>query len=306
MQQTIIKSDVDATASQTLPTAAVMELLSGAAITEAVVGDAEQAMLAYPQAPCPVHHRFGPGIYFREVRMPAGILAIGHIQNFEHVNIFLQGRVTVLLDDGTQQELRAPMFFIGKPGRKIGYVHEDVVWINAYATNETDIGKLEAHFLSKSDGWLTHADAALAHAELRHQPDRNDFMAALSELGISADTVHAQSVNEADQCEMPHDISCRIKVGASPIEGRGLFATADIAQGEHIAPARINGLRTPAGRYTNHAKQPNARMAGDDQGNIHLIALRPISGCMGGRDGEEITVDYRQSVAEARRINEGN
>jgi hypothetical protein len=94
----------------------------------------------------------------REVTIPSGSIAIGHHQNFEHMNIFLKGRVTMVNSDGTTSELNAPMCFVGKPGRKIGYIHEDVVWLNVYPTEETSVEKLEAHYLTKSEGFLAHEE----------------------------------------------------------------------------------------------------------------------------------------------------
>lgn len=114
----------------------------------------EKTMLAMPQVDCPVIHSFGPGTYIREVKIPSGVYAIGHHQNFEHINIFLKGRVSMLNDDGSFTELVAPMHFIGKPGRKVGYIHEEITWINVYPTTETDIEKLENHFVTKSATWL--------------------------------------------------------------------------------------------------------------------------------------------------------
>jgi len=67
--------------------------------------------------------------------------------------------------------------------------------------------------------------------------------------------------------------------------------------GDLIAPARIAGMRTPAGRYTNHSNTPNSAMILTACGDINLIALRDIEGCKGGDNGEEITIDYRQALA---------
>jgi hypothetical protein len=39
------------------------------------------------------------------------------------------------------------MTFIGKPGRKVAYILETVVFQNVYATEETDIEKLENMFI---------------------------------------------------------------------------------------------------------------------------------------------------------------
>lgn len=267
-----------------------------AALQSRDIAKAERSMLQLPQAECAVIHHFGPGLYVREVRMPAGILAVGHAQRFEHLNVFLKGRVRMLNDDGTTTDLVAPMMFVGKPGKKAGYVLEEVVWQNIYATDETDIEKLERMFLVKSDDFSAQQAAQSLERSAEHEDDRADYLAMLDETGFDHATARTQSENESDQRPFPFG-AWRVKTGASAIEGTGLFATAPIGAGELIAPARIDGKRTPAGRYTNHSKSPNAEMALLPNGDIHLIALKPITGCHGGQDGEEITIDYRQALS---------
>lgn len=259
------------------------------------VEQVESAMLALPQADAPVVHRFGPGIYIREVSIPAGVLAIGHAQRMEHMNVMLKGRVTMLNDNGTTTELVAPMVFVGKPGRKIGYVHEDMVWQNIYATNETDIEKLEATYLEKSDAWQQDQKLRTSVSALQIDVDRADYRAMLEEVGIAHEVARAQSENESDQVPMPMG-SYAMMVADSQIEGKGVFATATIAAGTVIAPARIGGMRTPAGRFTNHSAMPNAVMVQRPGGDIDLVATRQIAGCTGGQPGEEITIDYRQAL----------
>lgn len=122
----------------------LVELLAGGQIFAA-----QEKMLAMPQAVCPVAHYFGPGIYVREVQMKAGTLAIGHFQRFEHLNIVLQGAVAMFTDNGVEV-VRAPFIFTGKPGKKAGYVIEDLVWQTIYATQETDIERLEDTLVDKS------------------------------------------------------------------------------------------------------------------------------------------------------------
>lgn len=277
-------------------TALVTPNLAAAAmrqLTSQGMEQAERVLLSHQQAECAVYHRFGPGTYFRELHMPRGIIAIGHAQRFEHVNVLLAGRVLMLQDDGSTKELAAPMWFIGKPGRKIGFVLEDVVWQNVYATEERDIEKLEAMFLDKSGTWCDVQQSLLAFEDL---VARQDFDAMLHEYGISATTVRMQSVDTSDQVPMPLG-SWNIKTGPSRIEGKGIFLTAPANAGELIGPARINGKRTPLGRYTNHSPAPNAKMVLHINGNIDLVALRPILGCHGGEDGEEVTIDYRQALS---------
>jgi hypothetical protein len=114
----------------------------------------EALLLGQPQAHCPLMHYFGPGVYVREVSMQAGTMAIGHRQRFEHLNILLKGAVEMVNEDGSTQVLRAPLIFTGKPGRKIGLVLEDMVWLNVYAAEERDVEALEARFVDKSEQWL--------------------------------------------------------------------------------------------------------------------------------------------------------
>lgn len=255
----------------------------------------EREMLAMEQVECPVIHRFGPGVYIREVLIPAGTFAVGHHQNFEHQNIMLKGRVTVQNEDGSTSELVAPTIFVGKPGRKVGYIHEDVVWLNVYATTETDVEKLEAMLITKSADWL-ETQAGKQLELLKNHIDDADYRQVLVEFGFSEERARAIAHNEADLVELPYG-GYKIMVSDSPIEGKGLFATASIAPGEIIAPARIGGKRTIAGRYTNHSLVPNAEMVLRESGDIDLVATMPIGGCRGGQRGDEITINYRSALA---------
>ncbi len=257
---------------------------------------AEAEMLNQPQVECPVVHHFGPGIYMREVSIPAGTMAVGHAQRLEHLNILLKGRVAIVGDDGKVRELAAPLTFTGKPGRKVGFVLEDMVWLNVYATNERDIDKLEAAYLDKSPIWQKAADDRQKQDAAIREVDRIDYLKMLNECGITHQVARIQSENINDQVAMPRSGS-RVRIQPSPIEGMGVFLSSPIAAGEVIAPARLAGLRTPAGRYTNHSMTPNSIMVLRSGGDIDLVATRKIEGCRGGWLGEEVTIDYRQALA---------
>ena len=100
-----------------------------------------------PQAQCEEKHHFGPNIYIKEVTMPAGSVIIGKSHKIEHICNMMSGRMIIVQDDGSKVELVAPMTFIGKPGRKVAYIIETVVFQNIYSTDETDIEKLESMFV---------------------------------------------------------------------------------------------------------------------------------------------------------------
>lgn len=266
-------------------------------VDPAKIEKVESHLLDLPQVECPVVHHFGPGIYIREVTLPAGTLAIGHAQRFEHLNIMLTGAVAMVGDDGQAKVLRAPMIFVGKPGRKLGYVLETCIWQNVYATDERDIDKLESMFLDKSATWQAHAEATKQLETYHRRDDREDFDLVVRMTGFTHETVRDQSENPHDQIKMPEGFAPKFTVRDSVIEGKGVFLSAPVDADEVIAPARIDGFRTPAGRYTNHAKNPNAKFVKDQSGDIWLVAIRRISGCVGGSQGEEVTVDYRQALA---------
>ena len=255
----------------------------------------ETIMLDMPQAECSVTHHFGPGICMREVTIPAGTVAIGHHQNFDHLNYFVKGKVLMLSDDGTTKELTAPMIFTGQPGRKIGYIIEDMVWQNIYPTDETDIDKIEATFITKSEEWINSVEGKESLLKLEHSKDRIDYNLVLEEFNISHEIAKEQSENKEDQIVLP-DGTYKFKVSKSNIQGLGLIATANIDKNELIAPARIDGKRTPAGRFTNHSSAPNAKMVEKPNGDIDLVSIAIINGCKGGLDGDEITIDYRQAL----------
>ena len=67
---------------------------------------------------------------------------------------------------------------------------------------------------------------------------------------------------------------------------------------------RVGEMRTPLGRYMNHSINPNAIGKYID-GNIYVVATRYIKGdgSILGR-GDEITIDYRESMKLARSIEE--
>lgn len=254
----------------------------------------EKELLAIEQTPCPVNHYFGPNLCIREVFMPAGTLAIGHHQKFDHMNIMLKGKVMVIGDNGQLVTLTAPLMYVGKAGRKVGYVIEDVIWQNIYATDLKNVDDIENYFIEKSLDWQSDADAKFAVDALSHNANREDYLSVLSESGITHETARLQTENEDDRIDIDNS---NIRVSKSPIDGQGLFVTTMVKAGDVICQARIDGKRTQAGRYTNHAMNPNAKMVQYANGDIDLIALIDIKGCQGGDIGTEATIDYRQALS---------
>jgi len=253
------------------------------------------------EVPCPVVHRFGPGVYMREVSMPAGALVVGRRHRGEHLNLMLSGILDLVDEAGNViRTVVAPQTFTAPPGRKIARIVADTVWLNIYATEERDIDKLEALLFDDDEMDARQESVQALHAALR-QPERDDYVAFCAdyERATGCDAAFIREVSEADVdlVDFPPADAVRVTVRSSPIEGRGLFLTAPAEAGEVLCAARLDDRRTPAGRYTNHSHNPNARFALLANGDMDLVALRAIAGCVGGSRGEEITVDYRQAVA---------
>ena len=49
----------------------------------------------------------------------------------------------------------------------------------------------------------------------------------------------------------------------------------------------------------------DAKMSLAEDGNIYLVAIKCIEGCLGGGPGEEVTIDYRQAHKLVSLLNEG-
>lgn len=250
----------------------------------------ESKMLELEQVECPVVHRFGPGVYMREVQMPAGAMIVGHHQNLEHMNIFLKGKMTILMD-GIVSEIEAPMTFTSKPGRKIAQIHEDSVWLNVYPNieNEQDIEALESKYLTKSENFVLSEEKRNSILLGNRKLDNADYYDALKEANLKSENTVFKDI-----IELPFD-GFKIKVANSRIHGKGLFATAQIDIWETIGPVKTDGKMTVLGKFINHSRYPNSRFVFNEDASINLQAMEIIYGCRGGYDGDEITVDYREA-----------
>jgi hypothetical protein len=259
-------------------------------------------LLDMPQAHTPIYHRFGPGIYIREMHAAAGTLIVGHIQKEDHSNLLLKGKVTMINEDESTYELEAPAFIVGKAGsRKIAHVIEDMVWQNIYSTDESDIDKLEARFLEPDEVKSVFLQAEFDKQEQENQHIRDDYKKMLVEFGMTEEQAKAYHIHdEVVDFDMPN----QLRVAESAIEGLGLFTSAPIEANTYICKVRIGGKRTPAGRFTNHSPTPNCARVLLDNGDLGLVSLTNIDGCLGGSVGTELTVNYRHTPLQYKQLQE--
>lgn len=106
----------------------------------------EAEMIRHEQIDISVKHYFSPGVYAREITIPAGTLLTGRIHKYEQLNILSGGEISVLTQDGVMR-VSAPFTIVSPPGTKrIAYAHTDCTWTTILHTEETDPDKIEAHF----------------------------------------------------------------------------------------------------------------------------------------------------------------
>jgi hypothetical protein len=104
----------------------------------------EQESLAMPQVDCPVREYHVPGLYAREMTIPAGTGITGAVHKVENIAVLSAGRLVLATDDGPL-EICAPCTLIVKPGQKnAAAALETSVWTNFLPnpTNERDPVKL--------------------------------------------------------------------------------------------------------------------------------------------------------------------
>jgi len=88
-------------------------------------------------------HHFAPGCYGRELFMPKDSVVVGKIHKHAHLNVLLEGTVSVVTEFG-DETFSAPKVWVSEPGTKRAvYNHTDVRWITFHPTEETDIEKIE-------------------------------------------------------------------------------------------------------------------------------------------------------------------
>jgi hypothetical protein len=131
----------------------------------------EREMLNLPQVECPLKHNFAPGVYMREITMPAGSFIIGHEHLTEHFNVVLTGKARVMID-GVIEDLVAPCYFISKPNvRKVLFILEEMKFATIHPTDETSVEVLEATLVRKSNSFIKFEEAKALLESVTTQED---------------------------------------------------------------------------------------------------------------------------------------
>lgn len=90
-----------------------------------------------------VKHTFLDGIYMRELFIPKDTLLVGKPHKLACVNLVSKGDISVLTESGSAR-VKAGYSIVSPAGlQKVGYAHEDTVFVNVFRTDETDEEKIE-------------------------------------------------------------------------------------------------------------------------------------------------------------------
>lgn len=259
------------------------ELKSAGALLTKKVQALETELLKLPQAAIVTEHVFKPGIYERKIIIPAWTVLTGAEHKTDYKVRLEKGTIAVNTDDGVKI-LTAPLEFEAKAGmQRAGRVFDqEVIWVDVYKNpdNCMNLAELEAKL-------YVVPECGLADSRTAVQKARIDFNAFLHQTGLTQDEMDALVHIESDLIDMPPNVDVELR--DSMIHGKGLFALRDFNVGQIVCPGRLNGKRTPGGRFINHSCFPNVtpKKFGDD---IYAVAIRKIVA------GDELLVNYRTSM----------
>jgi hypothetical protein len=126
-------------------------------VTRALIQEFEAAMRKLPPklqvdpSSFTVRHHFAPGIYMRELHIPATMITTGKIHKYACLSILAKGRRSTLVDNQIVT-VEAPHIHLSPPGMKrVSYTHEDSVWITVHTTNLTDVNEIERELVCDTE-----------------------------------------------------------------------------------------------------------------------------------------------------------
>ena len=110
----------------------------------------EKVILAAPQVDLQTTHHIVDGHYYRTILVPAGVVLTGARHRHDHTNI-CTGDITVSTDEGMRR-LTGHHVMRTKAGMKrVGFAHQNTVWITIYKTDLTDIEAIEDEMTDESE-----------------------------------------------------------------------------------------------------------------------------------------------------------
>ena len=267
-----------------------MNLVYVKPLVKTQIQNLQNELLKMPQANIVTDHIFYDGFYERKITIPPWTVLTGAAHKTDYKIRLEKGIIAVNVEEKVQV-MTAPIEFEAKAGaQRVGRVFEkEVIWVDIYENpdNCQDLTILEERLYVVPNCGLGENRVAL---EINNA--QADYKLFLDQIGLNQAEMDKIVRNESDVIDMPNNVYVELR--DSKIHGKGLFATKSFEKGEIVCPGRLNGKRTPGGRFINHSYDSNILpiKVGDD---IYAMAVRDIY------ENEELLVDYRSSM----RINFG-
>ena len=90
-------------------------------------------------SPDHLQHYFANGSYVREMILPENVIVVGRIHKHESINILLEGDITVIDENGTRTDFKAPHIFVAPAGnQKAAITRTPIRWLNSWACETTN------------------------------------------------------------------------------------------------------------------------------------------------------------------------
>jgi hypothetical protein len=132
--------------------------------------DQLETMISQCEQPhVPIIHRFTPGLYIREMQLPAGALLTTMKHCTEHPFVLSKGRLHVSSENEGTVIYEAPFCGITLPGtRRAMFAETEVVWTTFHATSETDVEKIGEMILEPNDNLPANYDIGWKRSLPKH------------------------------------------------------------------------------------------------------------------------------------------
>ena len=131
----------------------------------------EAHLLQFPEVEIETEHRFVPGLYIRQITIPAGVTCTGAPCRFQHFSVMVRGKIHTLVD-GSMRVIEGYHEWIAPAGvKRVGLALEETVWFCVYPNpdDERDLNVLEARIFEQAE-MLQRRRAADGQIEFKEAP----------------------------------------------------------------------------------------------------------------------------------------
>ncbi len=113
----------------------------------------EAYLLQTPEVEILTEHRFAPGVYIRQITIPAGITCTGAACKQEHLSVMVRGYM-VAYADGAMRDIKGYNEWIAPAGvKRVGTAIEETVWFTVHPNPDDtrDLNVLESRLWEQAD-----------------------------------------------------------------------------------------------------------------------------------------------------------